>query len=115
MSLSTDASPFARELDPTALAVEAPTTNELLKVSVNSRPSAVAGAIAGVIREGHSAEVQAIGAGATNQAVKAIAIACSYLRDDQIAIACTPGFIDVMIEGEKRTAMRLLVERRALV
>lgn len=84
----------------------------ILKVSARSRPSSVAGAIAGVIREVGRAEVQAIGAGATNQAIKAIAIARSYLQEDKIDIVCVPSFADVVIEEEERTAIRLLVEKR---
>lgn len=85
---------------------------EVLKVSTRSRPSAVAGAIAGVIRDSGMAEVQSIGAGATNQAIKAVAIARSYLSEEGIDIVCTPSFIDVEIDDEERTAIRLLVERR---
>lgn len=84
---------------------------DILKVSTRSRPSAVAGAIAGVMRQHSSVEVQCIGAGATNQAIKAIAIARAYLRDDHIDVGCVPFFIDVAIDGEDRTALRLLVER----
>jgi len=85
---------------------------EVLKVSARSRPSAVAGAIAGVVREAGRAEVQAIGAGATNQAVKAVAIARDYLRQTGIEAICLPAFIDVTIENEDRTAIRLVVEPR---
>ncbi len=85
---------------------------EVLKVSARSRPSAVAGAIAGVVREAGKAEVQAIGAGATNQAVKAVAIARDYLRETGIEAVCLPAFIDVTIENEDRTAIRLVVEPR---
>jgi stage V sporulation protein S len=85
---------------------------EVLKVSTRSRPSAVAGAIAGVIRDSGVAEVQSIGAGATNQAIKAVAIARSYLSEEGVDIVCTPSFIDVAIDDEERTAIRLLVERR---
>lgn len=96
---------------------EAPLTEEqrsgdVLKVSARSRPSAVAGAIAGVVRENGRAEVQAIGAGATNQAVKAVAIARDYLRETGIDAICLPAFIDVTIENEDRTAIRLVVEPR---
>jgi len=87
-------------------------TAEVLKVSTRSRPSAVAGAIAGVIRDSGMAEVQSIGAGATNQAIKAVAIARSYLSEEGVDIVCTPSFIDVSIDEEERTAIRLLVERR---
>jgi stage V sporulation protein S len=85
---------------------------EVLKVSAKSRPSAVAGAIAGVVREEGRAEVQAIGAGATNQAVKAVAIAREYLLETGIEAICLPAFIDVTIENEERTAIRLIVEPR---
>ncbi|HYH11239.1 MAG TPA: stage V sporulation protein S [Thermomicrobiales bacterium] len=86
--------------------------DEVLKVSARSRPSAVAGAIAGVVREYGRAEVQAIGAGATNQAVKAAAIARDYLQETGIDAVCLPAFIDVTIENEDRTAMRLVIEPR---
>lgn len=85
---------------------------EVLKVSTRSRPSAVAGAIAGVIREHGVAEMQSIGAGATNQAIKAVAIARSYLRDDGIDITCVPSFIDIDIDNQERTAIRLLIEKK---
>ena len=87
-------------------------SGDVLKVSARSRPSAVAGAIAGVVREAGRAEVQAIGAGATNQAVKAVAIARDYLRETGIEAICLPAFIDVTIENEDRTAIRLVVEPR---
>lgn len=87
-------------------------SGEVLKVSARSRPSAVAGAIAGVVRESGRAEVQAIGAGATNQAVKAVAIARDYLRETGIEAICLPAFIDVLIDNEDRTAIRLVVEPR---
>ncbi len=86
--------------------------SEVLKVSARSRPSAVAGAIAGVVRESGRAEVQAIGAGATNQAVKAVAIARDYLLETGIEAVCLPAFIDVQIDDENRTAIRLIVEPR---
>lgn len=82
---------------------------ELIKVSARSRSTAVAGAIAGVIRERGLAEVQAIGASAVNQAIKAVAIARDYLQEDGIAIACAPLFIEVDIEGAERTAVRFTV------
>jgi stage V sporulation protein S len=86
--------------------------DEVLKVSARSRPSAVAGAIAGVVREYGRAEVQAIGAGATNQAVKAAAIARDYLLETGIDAVCLPAFIDVTIDNEDRTAIRLVIEPR---
>ncbi len=85
----------------------------VLKVSAQSNPNSVAGALAGVLRERPSAELQAIGAGATNQAIKAVAIARSYLQASQLDLVCVPAFIDVEIDGNVRTAIRLLVERRA--
>lgn len=94
--------------------VEAMDTNniDLIKVSANSRTSAVAGAIAGVIRERQHAEVQAIGASAVNQAVKALALARGYLVEDGYDIVCVPKFIDVEIDGKIRTAIRFTVEPR---
>lgn len=89
-----------------------PVNNEVLKVSARSRPSAAAGAIAGVVRELGRAEVQAIGAGATNQAIKAVAIARDYLRESDIDAVCLPEFIDITIDDEDRTAVRLVVEPR---
>lgn len=82
---------------------------EVIKVSARSRSTAVAGAIAGVIREYGYAEVQAIGASAVNQAVKAAAIARGYLQEDGIDIVCAPVFTDVDIHGLERTAVRLVV------
>lgn len=84
----------------------------IIKVSALSRTSAVAGAIAGVIREHGRAEVQAIGAAAVNQAVKAIAIARGYLQEDGLRVVCMPEFTTVDIEGKERTAIRFVVEPR---
>jgi len=84
----------------------------VIKVSSQSRTSAVAGAIAGVMREHGRAEVQAIGAGAVNQAIKAIAIARGYLHEDGIDIICIPEFTSVDISGKERTALRFVVEPR---
>jgi stage V sporulation protein S len=85
---------------------------EMIKVSANSRTSAVAGAIAGVIREHKRAEVQSIGAGAVNQAIKALVLATGYLRNDGIEICCVPEFVDVEIEDKIRTAIKIVVEPR---
>jgi stage V sporulation protein S len=82
----------------------------MIKVSATSRTAAVAGAIAGVVREHHRAEVQAIGAGAVNQAMKALILATGYLRLDGIHISCVPEFADVTIEDKVRTAIKLVVE-----
>ncbi len=85
----------------------------VIKVAANSRSTSVAGAIAGSIREQGRVDVQAIGAGAVNQAVKAVAIARGYLELDAIEIICIPTFSEVMIDGKERTAVRLTVEPRA--
>lgn len=87
----------------------------IIKVSATSRTAAVAGAVAGVIRESGRAEVQAIGAGAVNQAIKAIAIARGYLLEENMDIVCTPSFVEVDIEGHERTALRVVVEPRPIV
>ncbi|MCD6290145.1 MAG: stage V sporulation protein S [Anaerolineae bacterium] len=85
---------------------------DIIKVSARSRSTAVAGAIAGVVREHGRAEVQAIGASAVNQAVKAVAIARTYLESDGIDVICIPAFTEVDIEGQERTAVKLVVEPR---
>ena len=85
---------------------------DIIKVKANSRTAAVAGAIAGVVRENQRAEVQAIGAGAVNQAVKAFVLAKGYLAEDGYTAVCVPEFVDVDIEGKIRTAIRLVVEPR---
>jgi len=85
---------------------------DMIKVSANSRTSAVAGAIAGVVREQKRAEVQAIGAGAVNQAVKALVLATGYLKNDDIHIVCIPEFADVTIDDKVRTAIKIVVEPR---
>jgi stage V sporulation protein S len=85
---------------------------DVIKVKANSRTAAVAGAIAGVIREHKRAEVQAIGAGAVNQAVKALVLAKGYMAEDGITVVAIPEFVDVDIEGKIRTAIKLIVEPR---
>jgi stage V sporulation protein S len=85
---------------------------DIIKVSANSRTAAVAGAIAGVMREHKHAEVQAIGAGAVNQSVKALILAKGYLTNDGIEITCMPEFVDVEIEGKVRTAIKFVVNMR---
>ena len=85
---------------------------DIIKVSGNSRTSAVAGAVAGVYREYRRAEVQAIGAGAVNQAVKALVLAKGYLAEDGLEVVFYPEFVDVEIDGKVRTAIRLVVEPR---
>lgn len=84
-----------------------------LKVSSKSSPASVAGAIAGMIKDGSPVEIQAVGAGAVNQAVKAIAISRGFLSPVGIEIACVPSFADIVIDGEYRTAIRFAVEPKA--
>ena len=85
---------------------------EVLKVSSKSNPNSVAGALAGVLREKGSAEIQAIGAGALNQAVKAIAIARGFVAPSGMDLVCVPAFTDINIEGEQKTDIKLIVEPR---
>jgi len=85
---------------------------DVIKVSAKSRSTSVAGAIAGIMREVGRAEVQAIGAGAVNQAVKAVAIARSYLQQDGIDAICIPCFVEVQIDDQQRTSIKLIVEKR---
>ncbi len=85
---------------------------EILKVSAKSSPNKVAGALAGVIREEGKAEMQAIGAGALNQAIKATAIARGFVAPSGIDLVCIPGFVDIGIDGEERTAIKLFVGPR---
>lgn len=86
----------------------------LLKVSSKSSPASVAGAIAGMIKDGSLVELQAVGAGAVNQAVKAIAISRGFLSPIGIEIICIPAFADIVIDGEYRTAIRFTIEPRSL-
>lgn len=85
---------------------------EILKVSAKSNPNSVAGALAGVIREKNCAEIQTIGAGALNQAIKAVAIARGFVAPSGIDIICIPAFTEVTIDGEERTAIKLLIQPR---
>ncbi len=85
---------------------------EVLKVSSRSSPNSVAGALAGVLRERGTAELQAIGAGALNQAIKAVAIARGFVAPGGLDLVCIPAFTDITIDGEERTAMKLIVEPR---
>jgi stage V sporulation protein S len=87
-------------------------TTDPLKVSAKSNPNAVAGALAAALRERENVELQAVGAGALNQAVKAVAIARSYLRSSEIDLVCVPSFITVAIGEAERTGLSLVVERR---
>ena len=86
---------------------------DIIKVSARSRTTAVAGAIAGTMRDHHHAEVQAIGPNAVNQAIKAIVITRSYLASDGMDIVCIPEFVTIDINGKERTAVRLVIEPRA--
>ncbi len=86
---------------------------ETLKVSTRSNPNSVAGAMAGVIRQSGVVEVQVVGAGALNQAIKAVAIARGYVAAGGVDLVCVPTFADIVIDGEGRTAIRLSVEDRS--
>ena len=85
---------------------------DVLKVSAKSNRNSVAGALAGVLREHGRAEMQAIGAGALNQAIKAVAIARGFVAPSGMDLICIPAFIEIEIEGGQRTAIKLLVEPR---
>jgi stage V sporulation protein S len=85
---------------------------EVLKVSAQSNPKSVAGALAAVLREKGTAEVQAVGAGAVNQAIKAVAIARGFVAPNGIDLICIPAFAEISIDGEERTAIRFIVEPR---
>jgi stage V sporulation protein S len=85
---------------------------DVIKVSGTSRTSAVAGAIAGVFRENKRAEIQAIGAGAVNQAVKALVLSRGYLAEDGFEVVFYAEFTDVEIDDKVRTAIKITVEER---
>ena len=85
---------------------------EVLKVSTKSNPNSVAGALAAIIKEKNVVEIQAVGAGAINQAVKAIAIARGFVAPSGKDIVCIPAFTDIQIDGESRTAIKLIVQPR---
>lgn len=85
---------------------------DVLKVSTKSNPNSVAGALAAIIKEKNIAEIQAVGAGAINQAVKAIAIARGFVAPSGKDIVCVPAFTDIVIDGEERTAIKLIVQPR---
>jgi stage V sporulation protein S len=86
---------------------------ETLKVSTKSNPNSVAGAMAGAVRNAGAVEVQVVGAGALNQAIKAVAIARGYVAAAGIDLVCIPTFADIEIDGERRTAIRLSIEDRS--
>lgn len=87
---------------------------DILKVGSKSNPNSVAGAIACAIRENNKVEIQTIGAGACNQAVKSIAIARGYLISSGIDLLCAPSFSNIFVEGENRTGIKFVVEKRIL-
>jgi stage V sporulation protein S len=101
---------MAMTTPPTATTPDSPddrSGNDILKVSSKSSPNSVAGAVAGVVRERGTVEIQVVGAGALNQAVKALAIARGYVAGAGIDLVCVPTFADIEIDGERRTAIRL--------
>jgi len=85
---------------------------EILKVASKSNPKSVAGAIAGVIKVRGKVELQAIGAGAINQAIKAIAICRGYVAPSGINLICIPAFVDITIDEEERTGIKFLIQPR---
>ncbi len=86
---------------------------DVLRVAAKSSPNSVAGALAGAIKEnGGAAELQAIGAGAVNQAVKAVAIARGFVAPSGVDLVCIPAFEDLEIDGEERTAIKFIVKAR---
>ena len=85
---------------------------DVLRISTKSNPNSVAGAIAGLIKEKGKAEMQAIGAGALNQAVKAIAIARGFVAPSGVDLICIPAFTEIKIEEDERTSIKLLIEPR---
>ena len=85
---------------------------EVLKISAKSNPNSVAGAIAGLVKESNKAEMQAIGAGALNQAIKAVAIARGFLAPSGVDLVCVPAFAEVEVEGEDRTGIKIVVETK---
>ncbi len=85
---------------------------DILKVSSKSNPVSVAGAIAGIIREKQIVEVQCIGAGAVNQALKSVAVARGYVAENGIDLVCSPSFSTINVDGEQKTAMKIIVEVR---
>lgn len=88
---------------------------DYLKVSSKSSPASVAGAIAGMVKDGHPVVIQAVGAGAVNQSIKAVAIARGFLVPSGVDLWCSPSFQDIQIDGESRTAIRLSVRPFAVV
>lgn len=85
---------------------------DVLKVSSKSKPNSVAGALANAFKDKQTVEIQAIGAGAINQAIKSVAIARGYVAPTGKDLICIPAFSDILIEGEERTAIKLIVECR---
>ena len=85
---------------------------EILKVSSKSNANSVAGALANVFREKGNVEIQAVGAGALNQAIKAIAIARGFVAPNGKNLVCIPAFSDISIDGEERTAIKLIIEAK---
>ena len=85
---------------------------EVLKVSTSSQPKNVAGAIAAIVRSGQRVEINVIGAGAVNQAVKSIAVARGYVAPNGIDLVCIPGFAQIEVDGEEKTAVKFVIEKR---
>lgn len=84
---------------------------EILKVSAKSKANAVAGALTAALEKAQKAEIQTIGAGAVNQAIKAVAIARGFMAPHGENLTCIPAFMEVEIDGSKRTGIKLIVTR----
>ena len=85
---------------------------ETLKVSSKSNPNSVAGALANVLKDSNSVEIQAVGAGALNQAIKSIIICRGFVAPSGKNLVCTPAFTDITIDGDERTAIKLIIEAK---
>ncbi len=85
---------------------------EILKVGSKSNPNSVAGALSNLLKEKNNVEIQAIGAGALNQAIKAVAIARGFVAPTGLNLVCIPAFTDIVIDGEERTAIKLIIEAK---
>lgn len=85
---------------------------EVLKVSTKSLPKSVAGAIAAIVRNDESVEINTIGAGAVNQAIKSIAIARGFVAPNGIELVTIPAFSQIEVDGEMKTSIKFIVEKR---
>ena len=87
-------------------------TMEVLRVSSKSEPKSVAGAIAAILRNGETVEINAIGAAAVNQVVKSVAVARGYVTPNGIDLVCVPAFSQLEVDGKEKTSIKFIVEKR---